>query len=270
MKVVTNQPPTHSTSTESISSSPTKVHALQSTEQTTTDDKSTSCLLQSSSTNGTGDSPQDCSSINSGSCVSGSYDICLDGQEIDSVPIYCECTTEGIWTVIQKRFDGSVDFYRNWTDYKEGFGEVSGEYWLGNDIIHQLTSRSKYALKFVLTDWDNVTKYARYNRFEIADEAGRYRLSIGGYSGDAGNSVENHHDGRHFTTKDRDNDALYTGDNCAVRHTGAWWYGQCYDSNLNGPYRFGPTIPNGAGIIWRTWHGPRYSLKATKMMIRKA
>ena len=105
--------------------------------------------------------------------------MCPYGEKNERVPIYCECTTEGLWTVIQKRFDGSVDFYRNWTDYKEGVGDVSGEYWLGYDVIHQLTSHYNYTLKVVLTDWDDVTRYAVYDTFRIADEADCYRMTLG-------------------------------------------------------------------------------------------
>jgi ficolin len=45
------------------------------------------------------------------------------------------------WTVIQRREDGSVDFYRDWKAYKTGFGELSGEFWMGNDKIYELTNQ---------------------------------------------------------------------------------------------------------------------------------
>ena len=39
-------------------------------------------------------------------------------------------TDGGGWTVLLKRQDGSVEFYRNWADYKSGFGNLEGEHWL--------------------------------------------------------------------------------------------------------------------------------------------
>ena len=81
------------------------------------------------------------------------------------MPNYCECDVDRICTIIQKRFDGSVYLYLNWTEYKGGFGDVYCKYWLGNDVIHQMISNASYMLKVVLKDWNNVTRYALYTTF---------------------------------------------------------------------------------------------------------
>ena len=54
--------------------------------------------------------------------------------------------------MFQKRFDGSVDFYRGWVDYKRGFGNLNGEFWLGLDKIHRLTVSSSNKLPVDLED----------------------------------------------------------------------------------------------------------------------
>ncbi|OWF39987.1 Angiopoietin-related protein 4 [Mizuhopecten yessoensis] len=50
-------------------------------------------------------------------------------------------TDGGGWTVLQHRLNGSVSFNRSWTDYVTGFGDLRGDFWLGLEYIHVLTSR---------------------------------------------------------------------------------------------------------------------------------
>lgn len=97
--------------------------------------------------------------------------------------VYCDQTTAGEgWTVFQKRLDGSVNFDRVWKDYKQGFGSLSGEFWLGLDKIHRLTKeRSK--LRVELEDFNGQTAYAEYDLFGVADEGNKYRLTLGTYAG---------------------------------------------------------------------------------------
>uniref|UniRef100_A0A4Y0BFS4 Fibrinogen C-terminal domain-containing protein n=1 Tax=Anopheles funestus TaxID=62324 RepID=A0A4Y0BFS4_ANOFN len=172
----------------------------------------------------------------------------------------------GGWIVIQHRFDGSINFFRNWKEYKHGFGNLDGEFWLGLDRIYQLTVSRPHELVVLLEDFDGTKKYAKYDQFEIGDESEKYILKmLGEYSGNAGDSLA-FQKNMTFSTFDEDND---THDiNCAITYTGAWWYQKCHYSNLNGKYLRGPTEEYGTGMVWLTFRGHYYSLKMSKMMIR--
>ena len=180
-----------------------------------------------------------------------------------SFNVYCDMRTDGGgWTVFQRRQDGSVDFYRGWNDYKSGFGQLTAEFWLGNDKIHRLTAARPNTLRVELEDWNGVRVYAKYGKFNIGDEQAKYRLEVGSYSGTAGDSLAKHNK-MAFSTKDRDNDM--SSGNCAVDYTGAWWYNGCYHSNLNGKYQGNKIDVRGAG--W--YHFRSYlSLKFTEMKLR--
>ncbi|XP_062612217.1 fibrinogen-like protein A [Saccostrea cucullata] len=115
----------------------------------------------------------------------GIYTINLDDK--NPVQVYCDMTADGGgWTVIQNRYDGSTSFYRDWNDYKTGFGNISQEFWLGNDRIHALTKNDDQELRIEMTKFNGSKVYAKYSRFSIGDESDKYKLSISGYSGDAG------------------------------------------------------------------------------------
>ena len=97
--------------------------------------------------------------------------------------MFCDQTTAGGgWTVFQKRLDGSVDFYRSWADYKNGFGNLNGEFWLGLDKINRLT-KTKNRLRVDLEDTAGKTAYAEYDMFAVSSGRTKYQLSIGTYTG---------------------------------------------------------------------------------------
>ena len=92
-------------------------------------------------------------------------------------------TSGGGWTVFQRRLDGSVDFYRGWQDYKNGFGDLNGEFWLGLDKIHRLTTTSTNELRIDMEDTSGNTRYAEYDFFAVTSEQQKYQLSLGTYAG---------------------------------------------------------------------------------------
>ena len=92
-------------------------------------------------------------------------------------------TNGGGWTIFQRRMDGSVDFYLGWDDYKKGFGDLNGEFWLGLDKIHRLTKSGQNVLRVELEDFENESRDANYLTFAVANEKEKYKLTVGGYSG---------------------------------------------------------------------------------------
>lgn len=187
--------------------------------------------------------------------------------------VYCDMESDGGgWTVIQRRGDyGSRQdhFYREWNAYKTGFGNKLEDFWIGNDNIFVLTNQRPYELRVNLTAWDGETAYAIYDEFWISDEVQNYTLHLKRYSGTAGDSLMQRHDGWQFSTTDRGNDGS-SNKKCAALHKGAWWYQNCMDSNLNGFYMKGNTTEYAVGVVWRDFKGPYYSLRDTVMKIRPA
>ncbi|XP_053302738.1 angiopoietin-2b [Pleuronectes platessa] len=213
---------------------------------------------------------RDCTEIlRSGVTASGTYSILLPNST-RTVKVFCDMKTRGGgWTVLQRRTNGSVNFHRGWRDYKMGFGEPSGEHWLGNDIIHKLTSSQEYGLHVQLRDREGNEAFSHYDRFYIDGENRNYSLHAEGFSGTAGRTSSLTHSGTQFSTKDRDNDQCTC--KCAQLASGGWWFEACGPSNLNGMYYpASSSVVRYNGIKWYYWKGPNLMATMTTMMVRPA
>ena len=162
--------------------------------------------------------------------------------------------------------NGSQDFYLGWQDYENGFGDLNSEFWLGLSKIHRLTA-STNRLRVELGDFDGNIAYAKYSTFRVENPSSNYTLRVYGYSGTSGDSLT-YHNGRQFTTRDRDNDPARG--NCAKIYGGAWWYiADCHYAHLNGLYSHSGLPPRSNGLAWWHWKSSYYSMKATEMKLRR-
>ncbi|XP_060663367.1 ficolin-2-like [Drosophila nasuta] len=173
----------------------------------------------------------------------------------DAQPFTVSCesnlTKDGTgWTVIQRRKDGSVDFNRTWDEYKESFGDLAGEFFLGLEKIHLLTQSQPHELYILLEDFENETRYARYSYFVIGGERGSYMIEeLGIFSGNA-------EDGLIFLTNcvfltaDR---MKYVNDYTRFNASGWWFRPNSFISNLNGKYAFADGDKDAHGVSWRAW-----------------
>ncbi|ALC37997.1 maker382 [Drosophila busckii] len=184
--------------------------------------------------------------------------------ELQPFSVFCDTRIAGSgWMVIQRRVDGHLNFFRNWTQYQKGFGNVSTEFFIGLDKLHALTASRPHELYIYLEDFEGNARYERYDEFLIAGEADSYRLTkLGTASGDAGDSLIRHIS-KKFSTYDKDNDD--SSDDCAQTKIGAWWYGTsngyCCYSSLNGLYLKGEvsgTLEE-KQIYWHSFKGAKYS-----------
>ncbi|KAI2588595.1 angiopoietin like 6 [Homo sapiens] len=152
-------------------------------------------------------------------------------------------------------------------ELRAGFGRPDGEYWLGLEPVYQLTSRGDHELLVLLEDWGGRGARAHYDGFSLEPESDHYRLRLGQYHGDAGDSLSWHND-KPFSTVDRDRDS-YSG-NCALYQRGGWWYHACAHSNLNGVWHHGGHYRSRYqdGVYWAEFRGGAYSLRKAAMLIR--
>uniref|UniRef100_A0A8C3UBZ6 Tenascin XB n=1 Tax=Catharus ustulatus TaxID=91951 RepID=A0A8C3UBZ6_CATUS len=180
--------------------------------------------------------------------------IFLRGDPARPLRVFCDMETDGGgWLVFQRRQDGGTDFWRGWESYARGFGNISGEFWLGNEALHELTAATPMELRIDLrTARDSA--FAIYRDFTVGSAEERYRLRVGAFSGTAGDALS-YHSGSPFSTRDRD----------SRDPRDPWWYRNCHYANLNGRYG---TPRDHQGIHWFPWKGFNVSIPFTEMKLR--
>ena len=170
--------------------------------------------------------------LNHGFTKSGRYEIKTFLNVTKTV--YCDQDTEGGgWTVFLRNAHGLVSFNKKWKEYKDGFGTVEYDFWLGNEFMYNATKlynshiSKSTELYIAVAGTDDKKFYAMYKNFAILSEATDYTLQVSHhFKGTMGDALE-YHNNMKFSTKDRDND-LDTGD-CANYHGGyGWWFKQCF------------------------------------------
>ncbi|XP_073080692.1 tenascin-X isoform X3 [Manis javanica] len=207
--------------------------------------------------------PRDCGEeMENGARTSRVTTIFFNGNRERPLSVFCDMETDGGgWLVFQRRMDGQTDFWRDWEDYAHGFGNISREFWLGNEALHSLTRSGDYSLRVDLQA-GNEAVFAQYDSFRVDSAAENYRLHLEGYHGTAGDSMS-YHSGSVFSARDRDPNNLLIS--CAVSYRGAWWYRNCHYANLNGLY--GSTVDH-QGVSWYYWKGFEFSVPFTEMKLR--
>ncbi|KAF6726013.1 Tenascin-N [Oryzias melastigma] len=210
--------------------------------------------------------PMDCVQLmKNGNKRSGIYTIYINNDRAKPIEVYCDMDTDGGgWLVLQRRNSGRLDFMKRWRQYIAGFGNMTDEFWLGNEKIYELTNTpTQYEVRFDL-GLGSERAYAVYDNFKIGTVKQKYKLTIGKYRGTAGDAMT-YHQGRPWTTVDSDNDIALG--NCALTHRGAWWYKNCHLANLNGKW---DDSRHSMGVNWEPWKGHLTSLDFTEMKIRPA
>ena len=195
--------------------------------------------------------------LEAGIVDSGVYTIYPDGFS-DGLEVYCDMETDGGgWIVIQRRQDGSVDFNRNWAEYRDGFGDLSGEFWFGNENISMVAgSTEPWQLRVDLENMAGEKAPSVYSDFKL--KGGDYQFYVGLPHENIAGDALSQKTWTPFSTRDVVN--VYLWNEC--QPTGGWWILKCPESTLNSPY---------VDMKWNTWEvtqGNPHPLKSCSMKIR--
>ncbi|XP_052219067.1 neurogenic locus notch homolog protein 2-like isoform X1 [Dreissena polymorpha] len=196
--------------------------------------------------------------------VSGVYSVLPAGM-FQNIEVYCDMQTDGGGlAVFQRRVNGSVDFYQNFLNYENGFGDVHGEFWLGLKYIHAMTANVTSELRIELETGDGHLLYEVFPNFRLS-AAPEYTLHIEKGHGTAGDSHGlSYSSGTRLSTYDNEHSST-----CAHSHHAGGWLNNCGWANLNGRY----VTPGSKSFLYEAMCYGDYNdgeaLKGTTMMFRR-
>lgn len=227
--------------------------------------------------------PMDCEDVRRQSqeatITSGLY--LLQGSGLLKRRVYCNFTEAETWTTISRRVNEEDIFNRSWTEYKNGFGKAEMDYWVGNEMLHQLTNRHDYYLRISMSGYMGRFR-SSYKMIRVGDEASQYRLYLGSYDNENSNGGDSFFPSDSKCNSYRNTSAPFStydfgiAKRCSETLSGGWWFTDCGCSNLNGKYIRGGSVPKKGpkmGLYWDNVYydawGMRSSLRKVIMEIRR-
>ncbi|XP_046364124.2 fibrinogen-like protein 1 [Haliotis rufescens] len=157
--------------------------------------------------------------------------------------VFCEMEWGGELFVLRRAYDAPyVNFSRGWNDYRDGFGDISmgGNFWLGNEKIHLITTSRDHLLGIEgimaeppeISTWNYRQHF--YHMFKVSSESNGYRFSVTYHYPKTGDHVlddcMSNLEGIPFSTIDNDSSA----GSCAGAYMSGWWFKDCSLCNPTG------------------------------------
>ena len=225
--------------------------------------------------------PRDCDDwYQSGERATGVY-LINPAYDLYTVNVSCWMGDGGGWTIIQERLVPNYDIFFNgtWNQFKYPFGKPRVAFWLGNEIIHKMTSYERQQLRTsgVSRDKPSEWRVCKHDWFYIDNDTNKYKLTysegvmLAGHNSEcafSGKKDENPMLDMYFSTFDNDNDQNEEM-NCAEKYQSGWWHNSCFATNFNGPFRGMADASDDLGMFWRNWTIQPNSLIITNMLIRR-
>ncbi|XP_041372488.1 uncharacterized protein LOC121385775 isoform X2 [Gigantopelta aegis] len=167
---------------------------------------------------------------------------------------YCDIEdNKTAWLVIQRKSNGSTNFNKTWYEYRDGFGEIDSDYWLGNNDIHRITKQGQYELQIDLETNTAEKKHVMYDTFYVHSKYTYFTLNVIGFHGDI-KDLLSPSDGKLFRTFDK----MKIDNFCDEPEVGAFWLSSCFSLNLS----------KGNKTTWPPWCNGTCYITSSVMKIR--